>query len=101
MKLYIANKNYSSWSLRPWVLMRELGRPFEETREPFGEDAAEMHERFSRFSPSAKVPCLHDGELRIWDSLAIVEHLAERHLVNMGSVLSKWLRLKMRVARVL
>ncbi len=79
MKLYIANKNYSSWSLRPWVLMRELGIPFEEHLEPFGEDAAEMHERFSRFSPSAKVPCLHDGELRIWDSLAIVEHLAERY----------------------
>lgn len=79
MKLYIGNKNYSSWSLRPWVLMRELGISFEEHLEPLGEDATEMHDRFSRFSPSAKVPCLHDGELRIWDSLAIVEHLAERH----------------------
>ncbi|MGA0734173.1 MAG: glutathione S-transferase family protein [Steroidobacteraceae bacterium] len=79
MKLYIANKNYSSWSLRPWVLMRELGIPFEEHLEPFGEDPHEMQVRFGRFSPSAKVPCLHDGELRIWDSLAIVEHLAERH----------------------
>jgi glutathione S-transferase len=79
LKLYIANKNYSSWSLRPWVLMRELGIPFEEHLEPFGEDPQEMHTRFSRFSPSAKVPCLHDGELRIWDSLAIVEHLAERY----------------------
>jgi glutathione S-transferase len=79
LKLYIANKNYSSWSLRPWVLMRELGIPFEEYLEPFGEDPHEMQARFGSFSPSAKVPCLHDGELRIWDSLAIVEHLAERH----------------------
>lgn len=59
--------------------MRELGIPFEEHLEPFGEDPHEMQVRFGRFSPSAKVPCLHDGELRIWDSLAIVEHLAERH----------------------
>jgi len=79
VKLYIANKNYSSWSLRPWVLMRELGIPFEEHIEPFGEDPIEMRERFGRFSPSAKVPCLHDGALRIWDSLAIVEFLAERY----------------------
>ncbi len=79
MKLYITNKNYSSWSLRPWVLMRELGIPFEEHLEPLGENPAETFERFSHFSPTAKVPCLHDGELRIWDSLAIAEHLAERH----------------------
>lgn len=59
--------------------MRELAIPFEEHVEPFGEDPTDMRERFGRFSPTAKVPCLHDGELRIWDSLAIVEFLAERH----------------------
>jgi glutathione S-transferase len=72
--LHIANKNYSSWSLRPWLLMRELGIAFEERFHPFatGED-------FTCFSPSGKVPCLHDGELVVWDSLAIVEALAESH----------------------
>ena len=72
--LHIANKNYSSWSLRPWLLMRELGIDFEERLHPFG-----TGEKFSRFSPSGKVPCLHDGELVVWDSLAIVEALAESH----------------------
>jgi len=72
-RLYIANRNYSSWSLRPWVLMRELGIPFEERLVPFGGEVA-----FRSFSPSGRVPCLHDGKLVIWDSLAIVEYLAER-----------------------
>lgn len=76
-QLYIANKNYSSWSLRPWVLMRTLEIPFEERLEPF--TGATTAERFRRFSPTGKVPCLHDGATRVWDSLAIVEHLAERH----------------------
>jgi len=71
-RLYIANRNYSSWSLRPWVLMRELGIPFEERLVPFGGEVA-----FRSFSPSGRVPCLHDGKLVIWDSLAIVEYLAE------------------------
>ena len=75
--LIIANKNYSSWSLRPWVLMRELGIVFEELLIPFGEPGSA--ELFRRHSPTARVPCLHDGALRIWDSLAIVEYLAERH----------------------
>ncbi len=75
LKLFIANKNYSSWSLRPWVLMRSLGIPFEETLVPFaggGEQVA-----FRAFSPSGKVPCLVDGRTTVWDSLAIVEYLAE------------------------
>lgn len=76
-RLIIANKNYSSWSLRPWVLMRELDIGFEELLIPFGEPGSA--ELFSRHSPTARVPCLHDGPLRIWDSLAIVEYLAERH----------------------
>ena len=71
--LHIANKNYSSWSLRPWLLMTELGLPFEERLEPFGQVA------FTRFSPTGKVPCLHDGDNVVWDSLAITEYLAERH----------------------
>lgn len=75
--LYIANKNYSSWSLRPWVLMRTLGIAFEEQLVPFGEgDAA--HD-FRAFSPNGKVPCLHDGATVVWESLAIIEYLAERH----------------------
>ena len=75
-KLYIANKNYSSWSLRPWLLMTELGIDFEEILTPF---EVSNHANFSRFSPNAKVPCLHDGGLVIWDSLAIIEYLAESH----------------------
>ena len=76
-KLYIANKNYSSWSLRPWVLMVELGIPFDEQLVPFVEGS--NWEAFRRFCPSGKVPCLQDGDTIIWDSLAIIEYLAERH----------------------
>ena len=70
--LYIANRNYSSWSLRPWVLMRELAIPFEERLVPFGDADA-----FRAFSPTGLVPCLADGGATVWDSLAIVEYLAE------------------------
>jgi glutathione S-transferase len=76
-ELYIANKNYSSWSLRPWVLLRELKIPFAERLLRFGDLAA--WDRFRAISPSGKVPCLIDGPLVIWDSLAIAEYLAERH----------------------
>lgn len=76
-QLYIANKNYSSWSLRPWVLLRELGIEFEERLVLF-EDGG-CSEKFRAFSPTGKVPCLHDGATVIWDSLAIAEYLAERH----------------------
>ncbi len=75
--LYIANKNYSSWSLRPWVLMQALDIAFTEHLSPF--EGMDNHQRFSAFSPNGKVPCLHDGDHRIWESLAIVEYLAERH----------------------
>ncbi len=74
--LYIANKNYSSWSLRPWVLMRVLGIDFEERLIPFG--TATPGGRIADISPSARVPCLHDDGLRVWDSLAITEYLDER-----------------------
>ncbi|QPC88671.1 glutathione S-transferase [Mesorhizobium sp. NBSH29] len=76
-ELLIANKNYSSWSLRPWVLMRELGIPFEERLIPF--PGGYSYETYKPFSPSGRVPCLTDGSNRVWDSLAIVEYLAERH----------------------
>lgn len=76
-QLYIANKNYSSWSLRPWVLMRTLGIDFEERLSPFGQDTS--GQSFKHFSPSGKVPCLMDGDTVVWDSLAITEYVAERH----------------------
>lgn len=74
--LHIGNKNYSSWSLRPWVLMRALGIPFEERLHVFG-PGFKVKEK--GFSPSGRVPALHDGKRVVWDSLAIAEYLAERH----------------------
>ncbi len=71
--LHIANKNYSSWSLRPWVLMKTLGIPFEEQLHRFGSGS------FKPFSPSAQVPALADGSYTAWESIAILEYLAERH----------------------
>jgi len=75
--LYIANKNYSSWSLRPWVLMRALDIPFEEKIEPLLPGSC--WDAYRAFSPNGRVPCLHDGGYVVWESLAIVEYLAERH----------------------
>jgi glutathione S-transferase len=75
-ELYIANKNYSSWSLRPWLLMHELDIPFIEKLVPFAE--TDETNAFHSFSPNGKVPCLIDGETVVWDSLAITECLAER-----------------------
>ena len=76
-ELYIANKNYSSWSLRPWILLKERAIPFSERLIPFSEDSNWVS--FREFSPNGKVPCLHDQGETIWDSLAIIEYLAERH----------------------
>jgi glutathione S-transferase len=75
--LYIANKNYSSWSLRPWVLMREFGIAFREHLVPFGEESS--WQSYRKISPTGNVPCLVDADTVVWDSLAIVEYLAERH----------------------
>lgn len=75
--LYIANKNYSSWSLRPWVLLRELAIPYRERLVPFG--GGSNPDAFRSFSPTGKVPCLVDGDITVWDSLAITEYIAERH----------------------
>ncbi len=75
--LYIANKNYSSWSLRAWLLMQELGVPFAEHLLHFGDSSG--WQRFAAISPSGKVPCLVDRGTSVWDSLAIAEYLAESH----------------------
>ena len=75
--LYIANKNYSSWSLRPWVLLKERGIEFKESQVVFSQGS--NWEKFREFCPSGLVPCLLDGELTVWDSLAIAEYLAEKH----------------------
>ncbi len=77
--LYIANKNYSSWSLRPWVLLKALEIPFNEHLMPFEGGFGASHDVYTRFSPSGLVPCLVDSDLAVWDSLAIVEYLAEQH----------------------
>ena len=75
--LITANRNYSSWSLRPWVLMKTLGIPFADRIEPFA--AAVNYDAFRAFSPTGQVPVLLDGERAVWDSLGIVLYLAERH----------------------
>lgn len=76
-ELVIANKNYSSWSLRPWALMKALGIPFSERLIPFS--GGDSRAAFLPFSPSSRLPALRDGDVTVWDSLAIVEYLAERH----------------------
>ena len=76
-ELFIANKNYSSWSLRPWVLMTELEIPFREVLVPFG--GPQNPDAFRVFSPTGKVPCLVDGTTTVWDSLSITEYVGERH----------------------
>jgi glutathione S-transferase len=75
--LYIGNKNYSSWSLRPWALLRELNIPFTEKLMVF--DHGGSWESFREFSPTGQVPCLVDGDTVVWDSLGITEYVAERH----------------------
>jgi len=74
--LVIANKLYSSWSMRPWLLLKENGIPFEEVLIPL--HRPETAEAIRRHSPAGKVPILIDGEITVWDSLAIFEYAAER-----------------------
>ncbi|KQU67847.1 MULTISPECIES: glutathione S-transferase family protein [unclassified Rhizobacter] len=80
MQLYIGNKNYSSWSMRPWVLMTQAGIPFDEMKIRF--DSFEPDSKFkgelARHSPTGRVPLLVDDGFAVWDTLAIVEYLAER-----------------------
>lgn len=78
LKLVIGNKNYSSWSMRPWVLMTHFGVQFEEIRIPLFIEGYQQH--LSEYSPTLKVPVLIDKDLTIWDSLAISEYVSEKYL---------------------
>jgi glutathione S-transferase len=75
--LYIGNKNYSSWSFRPWIGMRTAGIAFQEKLVPF--DMGAGNPAFRVFSPTGKVPVLVDGDATIWESLAILDHVARKH----------------------
>jgi glutathione S-transferase len=76
LQLIIANKNYSSWSLRPWLAMKVAGIAFDETLVSL--DAPDFKRRLTRLSGAGKVPVLIDGDLRVWESVAIIEYLAEK-----------------------
>ncbi len=76
LQLVIVNKAYSSWSLRPWMVMTHFGIPFEETVIPMGRP--ETRAEILKFSPTGKCPMLQDGDVEVWESLAIIEYLAER-----------------------
>ncbi len=80
LTLYIGNKNYSSWSMRPWVLLKQSGIPFEEVKVRFDSFSADSQfkQRLGPISPAGKVPVLVDDGFTIWDSLAIAEYLAEK-----------------------
>lgn len=78
LKLVIGNKNYSSWSMRPWVFMRHFNVDFEEIRIPLFTET--YREQLAEYSPTLKVPVLIDGDVTIWDSLAICEYISDRYL---------------------
>jgi glutathione S-transferase len=82
MELVIGNKNYSSWSLRPWLLLSHFDIPFEEIKVPLFEE--NTHQRLAEYSPTFKVPVLIDSETTIWDSLAICEYISEVYLKGRG-----------------
>ncbi len=82
MKLIIGNKNYSSWSLRPWLLMTYFGLDFEEVH--ISLFTPEMPDLMNKYCPNKKVPTLHDGDCVIWDSLAICEYINETYLNGKG-----------------
>lgn len=73
--LYVGNKNYSSWSFRPWIALEAAGVPFTDKVIPF--DFAAGNPRFRDLSPTGRVPVLHHGAVRVWESLAIIEYVAE------------------------
>jgi glutathione S-transferase len=75
--LIIGNKNYSSWSLRPWLLLKQAGIAFTEIRIPLHTPGTRAE--ILKHSPAGKVPVLHDGDITLWESLAICEYLAEKH----------------------
>lgn len=77
LRLIIGNKNYSSWSLRPWIAMKVAGLAFDETVLPLYQPGS--REQVLKYSPTGKVPVLIDGDIAIWESLAILEYLADRY----------------------
>ena len=79
MKLYIGNKNYSSWSMRPWVMLKNAGIAFEEIKLRFDSFApgSQFRQSIASVSPVGKVPVLVDGDVTVWDTLAIAEYVAE------------------------
>jgi glutathione S-transferase len=77
LTLYIGNKNYSSWSFRPWLAMKAANIPFEEVLIPIYAGADDKR-RILDVSPAGKVPVLTDGDVTVWDSIAIIEYLAEK-----------------------
>ena len=77
LKLIIGNKNYSSWSLRPWIAMKVAGIAFDE--EVISLNAQDFKARVTKISGTGKVPALVDGDAQVWESLAILEYLAEKH----------------------
>ena len=80
LKLYVGNKNYSSWSMRPWVMLRQAGIPFETVLvrfDSFDADSA-FKQAIGAVNPAGRVPVLIDGDLTVWDTLAIAEYVAER-----------------------
>ena len=80
LQLYIGNKNYSSWSMRAWVLLRQAGIPFEEKLIRFDgfDSQSEFKRTMTAISPTGTVPLLRDGDISVWDSLAIAEYAAEQ-----------------------
>jgi glutathione S-transferase len=80
LKLYVANKNYSSWSMRPWVLLKQAGIPFEEVMVRFDSFAADSNFKRSLqgVNPAGRVPVLLDDGFAVWDTLAIAEYVAEK-----------------------
>ena len=80
--LVIGSKNYSSWSLRPWLVLHAFGVVFDEILLPL--DVPEFYARIRDYSPTGRVPALHDGDVRVWDSLAIAEYANERWLGGRG-----------------
>ncbi len=81
LQLYIGNKNYSSWSMRPWVLLRQAGIPFEEVVLRFDsfDAGSQFKQQIGAVTPTGKVPVLVDDRFAVWDTLAIAEYVAERH----------------------
>jgi glutathione S-transferase len=81
MKLIIANKVHSSWSLRPWILLSAFNIPFEEVLIPFGPsfDDPEWKAKVKAYNPAGKVPAIVDGDVQVWESLSIMEYIADKH----------------------